>query len=167
MWILLLFIAVPIIEIALFIRIGGLIGLWPTLGIVVLTAILGPAMLRQQGLRTLNGLQDQLRRGSDPSPLLLEGALLLVGGVLLLTPGFFTDAVGFALLVPQLRAQAAAWLRPRIVAQAFTFGTRTMHSGGAGGPDRRRDGMPGGPIDAEYREIETPEPGRRPAPPRD
>ena len=167
MWILVLFIAVPIIEIALFIRIGGMIGLWPTLGVVVLTAILGTAMLRQQGLRTMNALQDQLRRGADPSPLLLEGALLLVGGVLLLTPGFFTDAVGFALLVPQLRARAADWLRPRIVAKAFTFGAGTVHRGSGNERAWRRDDMPGGPIDAEYREIETPRTDRRPDPPRD
>lgn len=167
MWIFVLFLAVPVIEIGLFIQVGGLIGLWPTLAVVVLTALLGTAMLRQQGLRTVAGLQEQLRRGADPSPMLLEGALVLVGGVLLLTPGFFTDAVGFALLVPGLRAAAAAWLRPRIAGQVVRFGMGQPPGRGPSGPGRRHDGMPDGPIDAEYREIETPDPRPRREPPRD
>ncbi|QHQ36591.1 FxsA family protein [Algicella marina] len=100
----LLFVAVPIIEIALFIQVGGAIGLLPTLAIVVLTAIVGTLLMRVQGLATLNRLQTSLRSGRNPVDPIAHGALILVAGVLLLTPGFFTDAVGLLLLVPPFRA---------------------------------------------------------------
>lgn len=162
MWIILPLIVVPIVEIALFIRVGGWLGLLPTIAIVIVTAVAGGIMLRRQGLQTLAALQAQVQRGADPSPLLLEGAMLLVGGVLLLTPGFFTDALGLALLVPPLRARLAAAAVPLIASRVVTVG--------GGFPRRRSDaeGHPGagGPIDAEYREVETPPPGNRP-PPRD
>lgn len=162
MWIILPLIVVPIVEIALFIRVGGWLGLLPTIAIVIVTAVAGGIMLRRQGLQTLAALQAQVQRGADPSPLLLEGAMLLVGGVLLLTPGFFTDALGLALLVPPWRARLAAAAVPLIASRVVTVG---------GGFARRRshaEGRPGagGPIDAEYREVETPPPGNRP-PPRD
>ena len=104
MWIFLALVVVPIIEIALFIEIGGWIGLWPTLGIVVATAIAGAALLRAQGFAAIADLQGRLDRGEDPTAALAHGALILVAGVVLLTPGFFTDAVGFLLLVPAVRA---------------------------------------------------------------
>lgn len=109
MWLLAFFIAVPIIEIALFIQVGGLIGLWPTLAIVIVTAVAGTALVRTQGLATLQRLRENLARGSDPVGPIAHGALILVAGVLLLTPGFFTDAVGLALLVPPVRQRLIAW----------------------------------------------------------
>lgn len=166
MWLVLLLIVVPVVEIALFIRVGGMIGLWPTIAVVIATAVAGGVMLRRQGLRTLAALQTQLVRGADPSPLLLEGALILLGGALLLTPGFFTDAAGLALLVPPVRAAVARWLGPRL-ARGFVITTMGHAREAQGwGP---RPGAPGrqGPIDAEYREVETPPAGARPPPPRD
>ncbi len=103
---LLVFVIVPLIEIALFIQVGDKIGLWPTLAIVVLTAIVGTALMRRQGTSTLARLQNEMRQGSDPTDAIANGALILVAGVLLLTPGFFTDAVGLSLLVPAVRAAA-------------------------------------------------------------
>ena len=100
MWIFLALVAIPIIEIALFIEIGGWIGLWPTIGVVILTALVGTLLLRQQGFATINDLQNRLNEGRDPSVALAHGAMILVAGVVLLTPGFFTDAVGFLLLIP-------------------------------------------------------------------
>jgi UPF0716 protein FxsA len=163
MWIFVALIAVPIIEIALFIRVGGWLGLWPTLGLVVLTAIVGGSLLRQQGLATIDGLRREMARGGDPSPLLVQGALLLVGGVLLLTPGFFTDAVGLALLIPPMREALVKWAGPRIAARIVTVQTRR----GPAGYDARyrretRGDGPHGPIDAEYREVETPPRDRPP-----
>ena len=99
MWLFLAFLLVPLIEIALFIQVGGLIGLWPTLGIVVLTAILGTWMVRAQGSLALNNLRSSFSQLEDPSEPLAHGAMILVSGALLLTPGFFTDAVGFAALM--------------------------------------------------------------------
>ena len=87
----LLFIVMPIAEIAVLIQVGGAIGGWTTIGIVILTAVIGTAMLRQQGLATLNKAQMRAQQGEMPAQQLLEGLLLLIGGVLLLTPGFITD----------------------------------------------------------------------------
>jgi UPF0716 protein FxsA len=110
-----LLVAVPIIEIALFIQVGGWLGLWPTIGIVILTAAIGTLLLRIQGLATLGELQRRLAAGEDPSATLAHGAMILVAGVLLLTPGFFTDAVGFLLLTPPVRAAAIRFARSRMV----------------------------------------------------
>ena len=104
MWLLIIFIAIPIIEIALFIQVGGLIGLWPTLLIVVLTAFIGTTLLRSQGMAALSNLQNSVGSGQNPMDHIAHGALILIAGVVLLTPGFFTDAVGFALLIPPIRS---------------------------------------------------------------
>ncbi len=100
----LLLVVVPIIEIALFIEVGGWLGLWPTIGIVILTAAIGTVLLRAQGLAALGELQRRLSTGKDPSATLAHGAMILLAGVLLLTPGFFTDGIGFLLLAPPVRA---------------------------------------------------------------
>jgi UPF0716 protein FxsA len=103
MWLLILFIAVPIIEIGLFIQVGGWLGFWPTIGIVILTALLGTTLLRSQGLAALGNLQNSVGAGQNPMNHIAHGALILVAGVVLLTPGFFTDAVGLSLLIPPVR----------------------------------------------------------------
>lgn len=98
-----LFIIIPIIEMLILIKIGGLIGAFPTIGLVLLTAVIGVNLLRQQGLSTLLKANQKMEQGGLPAEEMVEGILLAVGGALLLTPGFFTDAVGFALLIPQSR----------------------------------------------------------------
>lgn len=103
MWLFLLFLLVPLIEIALFIQVGGWIGLWPTLAIVVATAIAGTVLVRSQGAQALDRLRRSFNDLEDPTDPLAHGAMILFSGALLLTPGFFTDAVGFALLVPGVR----------------------------------------------------------------
>lgn len=114
MWLLLAFLAVPLIEIALFVQVGGVIGLWPTLAIVVLTAVLGTWLMRTQGALALADVRRSLHGQSDPTEALAHGAMILVAGVLLLTPGFFTDALGFALLMPPVRRAVLGWLRKRV-----------------------------------------------------
>ncbi len=99
----LLFLTIPLIEIGLFIQVGGLIGLWPTIGIVILTAVLGAALWRQQGLAVMARAQEALNRGELPVTEVMDGAFLLVAGALLLTPGFATDTFGFLLFVPAFR----------------------------------------------------------------
>ena len=89
MWLLIAFIAVPIIEIALFIQIGGFLGLFPTLAIVVLTAIAGTYLVRAQGLSVLSQLQSRFREMNDPSEPLAHGAMILFSGALLLTLEIF------------------------------------------------------------------------------
>jgi UPF0716 protein FxsA len=104
MWILLLaFVGIPLAEIALFIEVGGRIGLWPTLATVIGTAIIGTALLRLQGLNALRQLQRSVERGEMPVEHIFTGACLLVAGAFLLTPGFLTDAIGFLLFVPFIR----------------------------------------------------------------
>lgn len=115
MWLLFAFIAVPLIEIALFIQVGGLIGLWPTLAIVILTALAGTTLLRRQGFQEMTKLRNALSGAGDPSEPLVHGAMILFAGALLLTPGFFTDTLGFALLLPPVRAWLFKQIRKRIV----------------------------------------------------
>ena len=107
--ILLLFLAVPLIEIYFLIKVGGWIGALPTVALVVLTAVIGASLARYQGLVTLQRIQANLARGEAPAMEMLEGVILFIGAILLLTPGFFTDALGFACLVPPLRRALALW----------------------------------------------------------
>jgi len=124
----LLFLIVPLIEIALFIQVGGFIGLWYTLLIVVLTAVLGTYLVRSQGLAVLNQLRGSFEEVRDPTEPLAHGAMVLFSGALLLTPGFFTDAVGFALMVPAFRSAIFRYFRSRINIQSVQFGSQSSPS---------------------------------------
>ena len=124
------FVAVPVVEIAAFIGIGGRIGLWPTIGLVVVTAFVGLTLLRIQGLAVLR----RLRVSREPAVELFEGLCLLIAAVLLLVPGFVTDAAGFLLLVPRVRMALSLVFR------------RVRHGGGP-------------VIEGEFEEINAP--GRR------
>ncbi len=152
MWLFALFIAVPLIEIALFIQIGGLIGLWPTLLIVVLTAMIGTQLMRAQGAMAMADLRNSFGQLQDPTEPLAHGAMILFSGALLLTPGFFTDAVGFALLIPAVRRAVYKHLKSKVKVQSFSMG------GQMGG----RDNYPGDPnhantdddvIDGEFTDV--------------
>lgn len=145
----LLLVAVPIVEIALFIEVGGWIGLWPTIAIVVLTAVAGTALLRAQGLAALSEVQEELRSGGNPAPALAHGALILVAGLLLLTPGFFTDTVGFLLLVPPLRAAVIRFLGRRVTEVHARTGSGRGTGGGAG-----RGPAGPGTVEGEYEVVE-------------
>lgn len=152
MWLFLAFLAVPLIEIALFIQVGGAIGLWPTLGIVVLTAVLGTLLVRTQGALAMNNLRNSFSRLEDPSEPLAHGAMILVSGALLLTPGFFTDAVGFALLMPPVRRAVFNYLRSRVKVQRFEMGA---------GPEMHRShpthsANDDSVIDGDYTEVTPP-----------
>ena len=143
MWILLAFLTVPLIEIGLFIQVGGWLGLWPTLLIVVLTAVLGTWLVRTQGAMAMSELRGSFSRQSDPTEPLAHGAMILIAGVLLLTPGFFTDAVGFALLTPPFRRAAFAYVARRMTIQSF-------HSAG---PQAHQRAGGNTTIEGEYREV--------------
>ncbi len=108
------FVAVPLVEIAAFVEVGGWIGLWPTLAVVVATAVAGSALLRVQGLAVWQRVRQSLARNEMPVAEAVDGLCLLVAATLLLTPGFVTDVVGFALLVPPFRRAAARRLLNRI-----------------------------------------------------
>ncbi|WP_293450463.1 FxsA family protein [Planktotalea sp.] len=145
MWLFLAFLSVPLIEIALFIQIGGAIGLWSTLGIVILTAVVGTFLVKTQGALAMNNLRQSFGTLSDPSEPLAHGAMILVSGALLLTPGFFTDTVGFALLVPAVRSAVFRYLKSRIKVKSFDMG----------GAQQRPQQHPRDPnvIDGEFEEV--------------
>ena len=147
MWLLIAFIAVPLIEITLFIQVGGLIGLGWTLFTVIITAILGTWLVRSQGAQAMGNLRSSFSDLRDPTEPLVHGAMILFSGALLLTPGFFTDAVGFALLVPGIRQALYTAIRARVNIQSF--GTPGQ------GPQahQRYDAGNGDVIDGEYVEI--------------
>ena len=115
LYILLALIGVPLIEIATFIQVGDRIGLWATLAVVILTAILGTFLLRRQGMDTIRRAQMNLERGDMPLAQIFDGVFLLIAGVLLLTPGFVTDGVGFLLFIPQVRAALRHFLLKRLI----------------------------------------------------
>jgi len=145
-----LLLVVPIVEIALFIKVGGLIGVWPTIGIVIATALAGAALLRRQGLATLRSARASLADNRFPIDEVFDGLCLAVAGALLLTPGFFTDAVGLLLFVPPLRAA----LRRRLAAYVAARAEVEIHAAGAAA-----DWQSGPVIDGEYRDVS---PNRKP-----
>lgn len=152
MYLFLAFLLVPLIEIALFIQIGGAIGLWPTLAIVILTAVLGTWLVRTQGLMAMGQLRNSFSELKDPSEPLAHGAMILIAGALLLTPGFFTDAVGFLLLTPPVRMAVYRYVRARVNVQHFEMGP---------GPNPRaaRDDI----IDGEFEEVKPRDPKAGPS----
>ncbi len=151
MRLLLAFLLVPLIEIGLFVQVGGAIGLFPTLGVVILTAVAGAYLVRSQGVQALARLRSSFETFSDPTAPLADGAMILFAGALLLTPGFFTDAVGFALLIPQSRAAIIRALKSRISAADVTMNSRNT---GQPGRDQHRQGAV---IDGVYEEVRDPD----------
>ncbi len=144
------FIGIPIAEIAVFIYVGEEIGLWPTLGTVIVTAIVGTWLLRRQGLATVFRVQEEMDAGRVPLRELFDGACLLFAGALLLTPGFITDALGFLLFLPPVRALAMAVLAALIVNR----GTIHVHTAGGFSGEPNWDQTGGGPvIDGEYTDV--------------
>jgi UPF0716 protein FxsA len=100
-----LFVVVPLLELALLIRVGNLLGFWVTMAIVIVTAMVGASLARSQGTRVLREIRRDLTAGRVPASNLLDGLLVLIGGIVLLTPGFITDLVGLALLLPFTRSR--------------------------------------------------------------
>ncbi|NBC34195.1 MAG: FxsA family protein [Alphaproteobacteria bacterium] len=153
-----LLIVMPLAEIAAFIQIGSLIGLWPTLLAVVATAVIGGFLLRQQGLRTLHKARAELAQNRMPMRSLFDGLCLFAAGLVLLTPGFITDAIGFLLLLPPVRKMIADRLLHHLEKRADLSVTISGEwQGGPGEPD----GSP--PRRRPDREPE-PEPDPEPSP---
>ena len=115
---LLIFVFIPILELYILIETGRMIGVAATLGLIIMTGIAGAWLARSQGLEILQRIQRDTARGQMPAQTLIDGALVLVGGLLLLTPGFFTDALGFSFLIPLSRElwrkALSAWLEKQV-----------------------------------------------------
>ncbi len=150
--ILFIFVAVPIAEIAIFIEAGHLLGVWTTLALILITAIIGSGMLRYQGLRALRNTQDALHRNELPVREVLTGLCLLFAGVLLLTPGFLTDCIGFFLLIPKLRLFLGqiifAQIRTTSYSGVWSLNEKTRHKNDV-------DGRNATVIDGEFHEIDN------------
>lgn len=134
---LLLFLAVPVAEIYVLIEVGSTLGAPMTIALVILTAVVGAALMRAEGLATIARVQKEMHTGQLPAVGIIEGALLLFSGALLLTPGFLTDAFGFVLVLRPTRMAIAKAIASRAVMQ--------MHMRGSGYQPRRQ-----GDIDGEY-----------------
>lgn len=117
---LILFVAVPIAEISLLLKVGGSIGGLNTILFVIVTAILGAYLVRQQGFATIAKLQQEMNTGRMPAMQMAEGVALLFAGAVLLTPGFITDAIGFALLTPPIRRAIIGWFAKQGFAKVQT-----------------------------------------------
>ena len=144
----LLFVIVPLMELALLIQVGQWVGLGPTILLVFATGIGGAALARREGLRTLRSIQEQLSQGRIPGEELTDGAAILFGGALLLTPGILTDFFGFSLLFPGTRRWMArrirGWMERQVKSgrvQWTVMGPGGMGGFGSGGPG----GSPWGP----------------------
>ena len=110
---LILFIVIPIIEIAILVKIGTLLGFWPTMLIIIATGILGATLARIQGFLVLTRIRTEFQMGRMPAEELTDGLLILIGGILLLTPGLLTDLIGFLMLIQWSRKLFKKWLGKR------------------------------------------------------
>ncbi|UCZ52259.1 membrane protein FxsA [Bacillus shivajii] len=124
---LLLLIVVPALEIGVLILSGNTIGVIPTILLIILTGVLGAALAKREGLNAIRTAQMQASQGQMPSGIILDGICILVGGVVLLTPGFITDALGFFLLIPQTRATLKGFLS-RIIEKMMKSGNVIYYS---------------------------------------
>ncbi|WP_102223918.1 FxsA family protein [Acidimangrovimonas sediminis] len=158
MWLFALFIVVPLIEITLFIKIGGWLTLWPTLAIVVGSAVLGTWLVRQQGAQALADLRRSMQELTDPTEPLAHGALILLAGALLITPGFLTDTIGILLLIPPVRRALMRWVGRHARVQRVQMGGQAGGFGPDFGPGPRHGAGPRDGddtvIDGDFTEVD-------------
>jgi len=137
---LLLFLVVPIVELAVIVQVGQAIGTLPTIGLLVVMSVVGAWLMKREGLGVLRRAQRQVREGRVPSREVADGFLIVLGGALMLTPGFVSDIVGMALLLPPVRAV----IRPALLARLQVMALGAAFGAGGGG---RRGGGRSGAID--------------------
>ena len=142
---LVLFIAVPIVELAVILQVGGLIGFWPTVGLLVADSILGSVLMRTQGRAAWRSFNAAIASGRPPAREVLDGVLVIFGGALLLTPGFVTDVAGLLFLLPPTRA-----VLRRLLVQRFAH---RMVVAAASGATRRRPTRRGADVEGTATEV--------------
>ncbi len=138
----LLFTTTSLLEIFILVKVGGFLGAWPTIGLVIVTALVGSSLVRSQGIQTMFKVQQRMNQGEMPGQQLVEGMMLVIAGVLLVTPGFVTDFLGLMLLQPKIRANLAKAAMSKLQVQMMTPG------GGFNGhfdPNARPQGSPFSP----------------------
>ena len=158
--ILLLTVALPLLEIALLIKVGSIIGVWATLAIIVGTAVIGFTVAREQGFGVARRMIETLRSGQPPLEPMLEGMLLVFAGACLIAPGLITDFLGLVLLVPPLRQSAARTILRRHLLDSHDPRPRPPHAHRHPGP-RPPHGQ-GPTIDGDYERVDDPPAGNNP-----
>lgn len=154
---LLLFIVLPIVEIALLLQVGEFIGGWNTLLLIIVTAVAGAALVRQQGAQNWQRAQQKLAAGEMPGMEMANGLLIFVAGIVLITPGFVTDAIGLLLLIPATRAPIAAALMKRMVVRGSSGAAGFAHFRTGGQYAQRDKDNDDSVIDGEYERKRGPE----------
>ena len=144
-WVFLALLVVPVVEIAVIIAVGRVIGGWPTVLLLLVESALGAWIVRREGGRAWTALRDALRSGRMPSRELADAALVLIGGTLLLTPGFVTDLVGFFFILPITRPIARVWLEAAVARRLL--GATGGWPGAGGGPQDPPDVVRGEVVD--------------------
>lgn len=148
-----LLILMPLAELAVIIKVGGFLGVLPTIALLIGMSVLGTLLLRRQGLAVLRSSEQSMASGQLPVGSALDGVGLLIAGVLLLTPGFITDAMGLILLVPGIRRRVAGWLLARLflagAGSGQVFRTKRRQHPGAG-PKAKG----GAVIDGEFTRVD-------------
>ncbi|KRE63182.1 hypothetical protein ASG78_07635, partial [Nostocoides sp. Soil756] len=134
-WVFVALLVVPLLEVLVIIAVGRAIGGWPTFLLLLLESLLGAWIVRREGARTWSALRDALRSGRMPSRQLADAALVLVGGTLLLAPGFVTDAVGLFLILPATRPLTRRWLEALVARRLLGSFGRWPGGGTGAGPD--------------------------------
>jgi UPF0716 protein FxsA len=119
------FILIPFIELAILIRLGQYIGLWPTLALVIVTGTVGTVLTKREGLAVVYRIREALNQGTLPGRHLIDGFLILLGGILLITPGILTDVTGFLFILPitryKIRERIINWLRRKLLKGSFNL----------------------------------------------
>ena len=108
------FVAFPLLELAVLVKLGGVLGFWPTFGIVIATGLTGIGILQRQGFAVLGRIQDAVKAGRTPLEPVVDGMFFLISGMLLISPGVIADALGLLLLVPLVRRLVAHWSMTRV-----------------------------------------------------
>lgn len=122
------FVVLPLVEIAVLIQVGSSIGVWPTIGLLLTISVLGALLVKHQGMGVLRAMRAQLALGQLPAAELVDAVLILAAGLLLLVPGFVSDAIGLVLLIPFVRAVPRRWFRRRL---SVRIATGVAGAGGA------------------------------------
>lgn len=155
----LLFAIMPIIEIALLIKVGGIIGGWNTVAIVLLTAFIGAYFVKREGLQTMQTAQEKMQRGEMPGKELVDGLMLAVAGVLMVTPGFITDIFGILLVLPGTRHVIARFVSKHMQMRVVTAGGFQQQSPFAGqqSPFEQPRGDNGDVFEGQYTDKSEPD----------
>jgi UPF0716 protein FxsA len=152
----LIFIVLPIAELYVIIKVGGAIGVLPTIALLIADSLLGVALLRSQGRAAWRRFNEALAAGRVPAREVFDGTMIILGGAFLLTPGFITDVIGLLLLIPPTRAIFRG-LVVRMAGRRAAFTVRTVRWGYGAGRDRTAGGRQRGPYDYEGSAREVPD----------